>query len=265
MNKSERALKVNYGQDAPGIRFGMFVIAGIGAGLLALGCTVFTRWRSAPTGLLSAIPLLGLLALLYGGSMGSYMTWSSHVGKRRTRDVLLDRVGQLRPWRGDEVVLDIGCGRGLMLIGAAKKLDRGTAIGLDMWRDEDQSGNTPEAAMENAQREGVADRVIIRTEDARSLSLEDKSVDIVLSHWVVHNLESDQDRRRALNEMWRVLRPGGVIVIADIAHVPSYWQQLSDLAARPCVMLDGGWEAKIMGALSGGKYKPQALLCAKPQ
>jgi hypothetical protein len=44
----------------------------------------------------------------------------SKVGKLRERDRLLDSI----PWRGDEAVLDVGCGRGLLLVGAAKRLRR---------------------------------------------------------------------------------------------------------------------------------------------
>ena len=42
------------------------------------------------------------------------MVWSSRVGKLKLRDTLLDGL----TWRGDENVLDVGCGRGLLLIGA---------------------------------------------------------------------------------------------------------------------------------------------------
>ena len=254
--------RLDYGQDAPGVRLGMLAIAGVGAALFT-GSSLL--WSSGNGSLLLAVQLVGLVAFLYGAWMSSYMTWSSKVGKLRTRDNLLARVGKLRPWKGNEVVADIGCGRGLLLIGAAKLLTTGTSIGIDLWRSQDQSGNDPEATRLNAQREGVADRIKIQTGDARDLSLSDGSIDVVMSHWVVHNLDSESDRTKVLNEMWRVLRPGGVLVLADIANVPSYYQHLATVGAQSCQMLDGGWEARIMGMLSGGTYKPQALICSKPQ
>jgi hypothetical protein len=64
--------------------------------------------------------------------------------------------------------------------------------------------------------------------------------------------------------MWRVLRPGGTVVLADIAHTHAYLDHLVGLGASSCDMLDGGVEARIMGYLSGGTYKPQAFLCVKP-
>jgi cyclopropane fatty-acyl-phospholipid synthase-like methyltransferase len=66
------------------------------------------------------------------------LLWSSLVGKFRARDALLNAV----PWRGDEQVLDVGCGHGLMLIGAAKRLSTGRATGIDIWQDVDQANNS---------------------------------------------------------------------------------------------------------------------------
>jgi SAM-dependent methyltransferase len=260
MDELKRTARVNYGQDAPGIRLGMLGIAGGGA-IIFLAATLMLGDSIGTLRLL--VQDLGLLAFLYGAWMGSYMTWSTHVGKLRTRDRLLALVGQRKPWKGDESVLDVGCGRGLMLIGAAKLLTSGTAIGIDLWRSEDQSGNDPEATKLNAEREGVEDRVQIRTGDARELPLPDNSVDVVMSHWVVHNMEAEPDRMKALDEMWRVLRPGGVLVLADIAHVENYCNYLASRDAKSLQMLDGGWEARVMGTLSGGTYKPQALICTK--
>ena len=72
------------------------------------------------------------------------------MGKLRLRDRVLDGLAL----RGDEQVLDVGCGHGLMLLGAAKRLKKGKAIGVDIWQKEDQAGNDPEATRENARREG---------------------------------------------------------------------------------------------------------------
>jgi ribosomal protein L11 methylase PrmA len=82
---------------------------------------------------------------------GTWMAWSSRVGKLREREQLLDRIA----WRGDEAVLDVGCGRGLLLVGAAKRLRAGHATGIDLWQAEDLAGNRPEATLENARLEGV--------------------------------------------------------------------------------------------------------------
>ena len=260
----------DYGIDAPGVRRGMF-IAGAGGVLVAAFGALAQGSGAVGPGLASTVALaltaLGLLVAVYGLYMGAYMTYGSRIGKLRTRDRLLDCVGELRPWQGVEAVLDVGCGRGLMAIGAAKRLgaaQHGLAVGIDLWRMEDQSANTPAAALDNARIEGVAGRVRIDTGDARALPYADGSFDVVLSHWVVHNLETTEDRLQALDEMLRVLRPGGAIALADIACIAEYEAHLRSRGVAELQLLDGGLEARVMGALSGGSYRPQALLARRP-
>lgn len=112
------------------------------------------------------------------------MIWDSKVGKLRTREHLLGRI----TWKGDERVLDVGCGRGLMLIGAAKRLASGEATGIDLWHAEDLSGNRPEATLENARREGVTEKIRVETGDMRQLPFADASFDVVVSRAAIHNL-----------------------------------------------------------------------------
>jgi cyclopropane fatty-acyl-phospholipid synthase-like methyltransferase len=55
--------------------------------------------------------------------------WSSKIGKiRETKRIL-----GVYDWSGDEKVLDVGCGRGLMLIAVAKRLTKGKAFRVDIW------------------------------------------------------------------------------------------------------------------------------------
>ena len=254
---------VDYGQDALGIRNAMIGL-GIAGVFILIGCTfAFRIWDVIPVYVIRLVQMIGAIFFLYGAWMASYMTWSSRVGKLKTRDMLLSRADRIRPWQGNGIVVDVGCGRGLMLIGAAKRLDSGKAIGFDLWRAEDQSDNSRESALSNASKERVADRVTVETGDAQDLPLSSQSVDIVTSHWVIHNLENASDRSKALDEMWRVLRPGGVIVLADINHVKTYVEHFMALGAVECEFLNGGKEAAIMGLLSGGTYRPQFLICSK--
>src|SRR5262249_45970012 len=118
------------------------------------------------------------------GLMACWMIWDSKIGKVRDREKLLDRI----PWSGAERVLDVGCGRGLLLIGAAKRLSAGGAVGIDLWQAEDLSGNRPEATLENAKIEGVADRVEVQTADMRKIPFPDATFDVILSCAAIHNL-----------------------------------------------------------------------------
>jgi SAM-dependent methyltransferase len=255
----------DYGIDAHGVRRGM-LIAGVGGVLLAAITACAQGFGVVGAGTASTVAVvltaLGLLAAPCGLFMGSDMTYGSRVGKLRARDHLLDQVAELRPWRGSEAVLDLGCGRGLKVVGPAKRLvaeQKGIAAGIDVWRAQDQSANTSAAAMQNVSIEGVTDRVCIDTGDTRAMPFADGSFDVVLSHWVVHNLDKTEDRLRALDEMLRVLRPGGVIAVADIACIAQHRAHLQTGKVARLRFMDGGLEARIMSVFSGGAYRPQAL------
>lgn len=205
--------KPDYGLDAPGEVRKLLVR---GAVLITLGIVLHIANGPNPVG--SIAFSVGITFLI----VGAVMIWSSRVAKPRMRDRLLD----LLPWRGDEKVLDVGCGRGLLLIGAAKRLKSGKATGVDIWRSEDLSKNGPEATMENAKAEGVADRIKIENADARKLPMANASIDTVLSSLVIHNIPSREERVQALSEIVRVLKPGGRVAILDILHTGDYAKEL---------------------------------------
>lgn len=140
------------------------------------------------------------------------MLWSSLFGKFRARDSLLNAI----PWRGDEQVLDVGCGHGLMLIGAAKRLTTGRATGIDIWQDVDQANNSVAATLRNAELEGVS--VDVRDGDARQIPFGDATFDVVVSSLALHNIDNAKEREQALGEIARVLKSGGHAAIFDIRH-----------------------------------------------
>ncbi len=146
------------------------------------------------------------------------MFWGSKFGKLRLRDKIISSI----PWRGDERVLDVGCGHGLMLIGAAKRLTSGKAVGIDLWQKEDQSDNSREATLQNVHLENVTDRIELLDGDARKLPFADKSFDVILSSWAIHNIYDRAGRETAIHEIVRVLKPGGRLLIADIRHTAQY-------------------------------------------
>ncbi|WP_405784667.1 class I SAM-dependent methyltransferase [Streptomyces sp. NBC_01378] len=132
--------------------------------------------------------------------------------------------GKLRVWRreldraalkGDEQLLDLGCGRGAVLIEAAGRLPTGRAVGVDLWSGKDQSRNRPEVTLANAAAAGVSDRVDVQTADMTELPFADGSFDVVTSALAIHNIPSRERRCRAVDEAMRVLRPGGRLIVAD--------------------------------------------------
>jgi arsenite methyltransferase len=203
--------KPDYGIDNP--RLGLIIVLAVAAalafGLLFRGSSN-AAVRSAASVILSLVPTGIILILL----MVSYVK----VEKFRHRDRML----KMTPWRGDEQVLDVGTGRGLLMIGAAKRLTTGKSIGIDIWREQDLSDNTVEAAMRNAQIEGVADKVDLRNADAREMPFPDRSFDCVLSNLCLHNIPNTEGRAAACREIARVLKPGGVAIISDFMHTDEY-------------------------------------------
>jgi ubiquinone/menaquinone biosynthesis C-methylase UbiE len=187
------------------------------------------------------------------------VTWSRSVKVRR-RERLLDYI----PWRGDESVLDVGCGRGLLLVAAARRVPRGEAVGIDIWRGEDQNDNRPDAALENARLEGVAERVKVETADMRALPYADGTFDAVVSHWAVHNLPAAADRAAAVREMIRVLKPGGVVLLADLDCQREYLRLLAELGMVEVREVEAGVESRLAWVVSGGSFRPTAVIGYKP-
>jgi arsenite methyltransferase len=104
-------------------------------------------------------------------------------------------------------ILDMGCGAGTDLLLAARHVgSSGRAIGVDM---------TP--AMLSVAARGAAacglEHVDTRLGDATELPADAGSVDTVISNGVLNLVP---DKPRAIREIWRVLRPGGRVQLADI-------------------------------------------------
>lgn len=207
--------RAKYGIDAPGVVRTLIVCGA----LLALIASIGFAWpRTVPASLSISAASVAVLLLL-GAAV---MLRSSLVSKKRVRDDLIAALALSENAR----VLDAGCGRGLALIGCAKKLTTGKAVGVDLWSARDLSNNNPEAARANAAAEGVADRVEVETGDITRLSFADASFDAVISMTVIHNVPSPEGRDQALRELVRVLKPGGRIAIFDIWHTSRYAEVL---------------------------------------
>jgi arsenite methyltransferase len=169
----------------------------------------------------------------------SMLTWYVYA-TRSGKFVVWDRVLDDLRLRGDETVLDLGCGRGAVLMAAAKRLPRGRAIGVDLWH-ADQTGNSQEAMLANAVLENVADRIEVRTADMTAVPLPDESVDVVVSSLAIHNIPARGGRRQALDEAVRVLRPGGRLAIADLWETRQHADRLRELGWRNVKRRNLGW------------------------
>ncbi len=206
------AQKPNYGIDAPNVIRNQFIAGAIFL-FIAL---VFPRVTIAHIVFLLTPGFLWPAGWFF--LFGALMLLYSLKGKFRHRDRMLAKV----PWTGAETVLDVGTGRGLLLIGAAKRLNTGHATGIDIWNAEDLSGNGPEGLKMNIALEGVADKTTILSEDARQMSFPDASFDVILSNLCLHNIYQKPGRAKACAEIVRVLKPGGVAVISDYKLTREY-------------------------------------------
>ena len=134
------------------------------------------------------------------------------------------------------VVVDLGSGAGIDVLLASQLVgENGRAIGIDM---------TPEMiekAQQNAEEAG-AKNADFRLGEIESMPVEDDSVDWIISNCVIC-LSPDKDK--VFEEAYRVLKPGGKLVVSDmVANNMPRW-------ARAAV---SAWVSCISGALSENQY-----------
>ncbi|HSV85859.1 MAG TPA: arsenite methyltransferase [Levilinea sp.] len=143
-------------------------------------------------------------------------------------------LGSLLP---GETVLDLGSGAGLDCFLAARQVGpTGQVIGVDMTLE------MLERARATALRLGIHN-VDFRQGYIERLPVEDETVDVIISNCVI-NLSPD--KRQALREMKRVLKPGGRIAIADIVTLGPI---ASEFGEQP-----GAWSSCISGALDAERW-----------
>src|ERR1044072_1176624 len=210
----------DYGLDAPLAVRNMLIVSALG--IISLITRLLGVWSRQDVIAVIARPLI--VAGLSCGAMALWMIYDSKIGKVRERDTYLNKIH----WNGNERVLDVGCGLGLFLIGAAKRLSTGRAVGIDKWQQEDLSDNSAAGTLGNATIEGVADKVEVHTGDARKLTFPDARFDAVFSSMALHNIYDAGGRQTAVREIARVVAPGGRVLIVDVRHTSKYAAMLRD-------------------------------------
>lgn len=104
----------------------------------------------------------------------------------------------------DDCIVDVGCGSGLVSIAILKKLTRVSVVGVE------PSEDMRKVSLSNASEAGIIDRFRVVEGLSESLPFEDESVDVVVSRY---SLPYWPDPNKSFSEFFRVLRPGGVVVL----------------------------------------------------
>ncbi len=110
-------------------------------------------------------------------------------------------------------VMDIGSGPGLIPILMVASRPDLKVTGTDI------SPAMIDLARKEARRRGIDDQVDFQEADAKSLPFNDASFDVVICHSVLHHFS---DPVPALNEMHRVLRPSGYLLLKDLIRPPAW-------------------------------------------
>lgn len=136
-----------------------------------------------------------------------------------------------------ETVLDLGSGGGIDAFLAARKVgSAGKVLGVDMTEEMIKFANKNKRKMN-------LKNVEFRLGEIENLPVEDNSVDVIISNCVV-NLSPDKDK--VFKEAFRVLKPGGRVLISDIVTQG----ELRDEIRRDLEM----WAACVAGALKEEEY-----------
>jgi len=217
---AQAARKADYGWDA-GLKL---PIAGVALGCLVVVAAVSRMWPPLIGG---SIALCFVAKALHTTRRGKFRVWGE----------LLDGLRL----RGDERVLDLGCGRGALLLAAAQRLTTGRGVGVDIWSRGDQSGNSVAATLRNAEAEGVSERVAPLTANMMALPFPSDTFDVVISNIAIHNISGSKGRARAIDEAARVLKPGGRLLVADLAFTGAYARRLVELGMAGVARRSLGW------------------------
>ena len=239
----------NYGVDTPVVPVTQ---ATLGVVMLELGARkINDNHDNQGWWLVGAGAILLCIAMVYvhAARRGKFLVWSDVLGALQLR--------------GDEKILDMGCGRGAVTTLAAARVPSGSVLGVDSFRvrsrlTSTRGGTEDQIARRNANLEGVADRVKFSQADVRNLNLDGNTYDLVVSGMGISAVPSADGRKAALEEAVRVTRPGGRVVLADIRHTSEYAARLLELGCEQVKTQPLGWRVWY-----GGPWLSSTLVSAR--
>jgi SAM-dependent methyltransferase len=224
----------DYGLDSPFLIKSYYSRA---AWTFAFGFALwFMNREEYPGPAASLLVALAVIAAAFAAA-GWLMTWSSRKGKLQLRD----KLAAMLALNGDEKILDAGCGLGLLAVAIAQRLKSGKVTAVDVWNPHVLSGNSAEAALANARREGVADRIRFEDGDIRKFGYPAGNFDAAASAGMIHFFDDEPDRDQIVRELYRVVKPGGKLLIFDTAFVGRYAEILKECGAAEINVAPAGF------------------------
>jgi len=130
-------------------------------------------------------------------------------------------------WDGQGNALDIGCGNGPLAIKLARKYPEAQITGIDYWGKIWEYSKR--ACEENAEIEGVAERVRFQKASASALPFPDDYFDAVVSNLVFHDVHDTRDKREVIREALRVVKKGGRFSFQDVFLFRRIYGETDDL------------------------------------
>lgn len=182
---------------------------------------------------------------------GLFMIYYAKAGKFKQRE----RILSLHQWKGDEIVLDVGTGLGLLMIGAAQKLSSGRSYGIDIFNSSDLSDNTIKQTRLNAELEKVSEKIVVREENILRTTFPDQMFDVIVSNLCIHNIYNREGREKACREIFRLLKPGGQVVISDFQHTRAYKEVFESL----------GMPVRKVGTYYWDTFPPLTVIAGRKQ
>jgi len=165
----------------------------------------------------------------------AWMLYSSLFQKQKVALQMIDLLEKMNGktyWQGINNILDVGCGRGLLMNNIAKKMlaegQKDFKIsGIDIFSTKDLLNNSEKNTLETIKKEGIPmDFMEIKNCDAREIIYDNNYFDLIVSSLTIHNVgrtekteqKQREEREKALNEIIRVTKPGGSIMIWELFH-----------------------------------------------